>query len=69
MMNQKLIIFSVLLIRAKKYGWPNPYVFTKAMAEMIVGEMRGDLPVVILRPTIITSTYKEPFTGWPEGVR
>ncbi|KAL9673937.1 hypothetical protein QQ045_030201 [Rhodiola kirilowii] len=55
--------------RARKYGWPNPYVFTKAMAEMIVGEMRGDLPVVVLRPTIITSTYEEPFAGWAEGVR
>ncbi|CAM8879272.1 unnamed protein product [Rhodiola kirilowii] len=55
--------------RARTYGWPNPYVFTKAMAEMIVDDMKGDLPVVILRPTIITSTYKEPFAGWAEGVR
>ncbi|OWM73674.1 hypothetical protein CDL15_Pgr026774 [Punica granatum] len=55
--------------RAKIYGWPNTYVFTKAMAEMLVGQLKGDMPVVILRPAIVTSTYKEPFPGWAEGVR
>ncbi|EEF38504.1 oxidoreductase, putative [Ricinus communis] len=55
--------------RAKLYGWPNTYVFTKAMGEMIVGHLKENLSVVILRPTIITSTYKEPFPGWVEGVR
>ncbi|XP_050367776.1 fatty acyl-CoA reductase 3-like [Argentina anserina] len=57
------------LKRASLYGWPNTYVFSKAMGEMLIGELRGDLPVVILRPTIITSTYKEPFPGWVEGIR
>ncbi|KAI4383755.1 hypothetical protein MLD38_009557 [Melastoma candidum] len=55
--------------RAKIYGWPNTYVFTKAMGEMVVGALRGALPVVILRPTIVTSTCREPFPGWAEGVR
>ncbi|KAK6235168.1 hypothetical protein QUC31_018917 [Theobroma cacao] len=55
--------------RARMYGWPNAYVFTKAMGEMLVGYMKGNMPTVIIRPTIITSTYKEPFPGWAEGVR
>ncbi|MFS8011587.1 putative oxidoreductase [Helianthus anomalus] len=55
--------------RANKFGWPNTYVFTKALGEMILGHMKGDMPLVILRPTIITSTYKEPFPGWIEGIR
>ncbi|KAI4368716.1 hypothetical protein MLD38_017241 [Melastoma candidum] len=55
--------------RAKVYGWPNTYVFTKAIGEMVVGELKGEVPVVILRPTIVTSTYREPFPGWAEGVR
>ncbi|CAL5212261.1 unnamed protein product [Lathyrus oleraceus] len=55
--------------RAKMYGWPNTYVFTKAMGEMLVGTMKENLPIVIVRPTMITSTYKEPFPGWVEGVR
>ncbi|MED6148952.1 factor arrest protein 3 [Stylosanthes scabra] len=55
--------------RAKAYGWPNTYVFTKAVGEMLVGEMKENLSIVILRPAIVTSTYKEPFSGWVEGVR
>ncbi|XP_065868574.1 fatty acyl-CoA reductase 3-like [Euphorbia lathyris] len=55
--------------RAKVYGWPNTYVFTKAMGEMVVGDLKGNLNVVIVRPTIVTSTYKEPFPGWVEGIR
>ncbi|KAK6229836.1 hypothetical protein SCA6_018787, partial [Theobroma cacao] len=57
------------LKRAKLYGWPNTYVFTKAMGEMLLGNFKGDLPLVIIRPTMIASTYKEPFPGWIEGVR
>ncbi|KAM7528097.1 hypothetical protein LguiB_031507 [Lonicera macranthoides] len=55
--------------RARKYGWPNTYVFTKAMGEMLLGHLKGRLPVLIIRPTIITSTIKEPFPGWVEGFR
>ncbi|KAJ8750258.1 hypothetical protein K2173_014173 [Erythroxylum novogranatense] len=55
--------------RAKVYGWPNTYAFTKAMGEMVVGHLKEDMSVVILRPTIVTSTYKEPFPGWTEGLR
>ncbi|KAG2674465.1 hypothetical protein I3843_13G121400 [Carya illinoinensis] len=55
--------------RAKIHGWPNTYVFTKAMGEMLIGHLKENLSVVIIRPTIITSTLKEPFPGWVEGVR
>ncbi|WOK98643.1 fatty acyl-CoA reductase 2 [Canna indica] len=57
------------LNRAKTYGWQNSYVFTKAMGEMVINCMRGDIPVVIIRPSIIESTYLEPFPGWMEGNR
>ncbi|WOG97996.1 hypothetical protein DCAR_0417337 [Daucus carota subsp. sativus] len=55
--------------RAKKYGWQDTYVFSKAMGEMLIDNMRGDVPVVIIRPSVIESTYKEPFPGWMEGNR
>lgn len=55
--------------RSNHYGWPNTYVFTKALGEMLIGHLKGDMPVVIIRPTIVTSTYKEPFPGWVEGIR
>ncbi|XP_009781717.1 alcohol-forming fatty acyl-CoA reductase-like [Nicotiana tabacum] len=57
------------LERARKYGWPNTYVFTKTMGEMLLGKLKEDVPLVIVRPTIITSTFKEPFPGWVEGIR
>ncbi|XP_021716403.1 fatty acyl-CoA reductase 3-like isoform X1 [Chenopodium quinoa] len=56
------------LKRAKLYGWPNTYVFTKAMGETLIHEHKGNLPLVIIRPTMISSTYKEPFPGWIEGL-
>ncbi|XP_011005177.1 PREDICTED: alcohol-forming fatty acyl-CoA reductase-like [Populus euphratica] len=56
--------------RARMFGWPNTYVFTKAMGEMLlVHYSRDTVPLVIIRPTIVTSTYQEPFPGWIEGVR
>ncbi|EEF33300.1 Male sterility protein, putative [Ricinus communis] len=55
--------------RARALGWPNTYVFTKAMAEMLLVHMKENLPLLIIRPTMITSTYKQPFPGWIEGVR
>ncbi|KAJ6744718.1 FATTY ACYL-COA REDUCTASE [Salix purpurea] len=56
--------------RARMHGWPNTYVFTKAMGEMLlVHHSRDTVPLVILRPTMVTSTYQEPFPGWIEGVR
>ncbi|XP_028808254.1 probable fatty acyl-CoA reductase 4 [Neltuma alba] len=57
------------LKRANLYGWPNTYVFTKAMGEMFLSHLKDPIPLVILRPTMVTSTYKEPFPGWIEGFR
>eukprot|EP01018_Ginkgo_biloba_P004729 Gb_38744 [translate_table: standard] len=55
--------------RARMFGWPNAYVFTKAMGEMVVDEMRENIPTVIIRPSIIESTLAEPIPGWMEGNR
>ncbi|KAI5001414.1 hypothetical protein ZWY2020_026064 [Hordeum vulgare] len=37
--------------------------------EMLLGQQKGDLRVVIIRPTMVTSTYQDPFPGWIEGAR
>ncbi|XP_075512774.1 putative fatty acyl-CoA reductase 4 [Primulina tabacum] len=55
--------------RAMLHGWPNTYVFTKAMGEMVLENFKGEANLIILRPTIITSTITEPFSGWIEGFR
>ncbi|XP_039119425.1 alcohol-forming fatty acyl-CoA reductase-like [Dioscorea cayenensis subsp. rotundata] len=65
----KIYMKELGLERANKYGWPNTYSFTKAMGELQITKYKGNLPVTILRPTIILSTYKEPFPGWIEGIR
>ncbi|KAK7849067.1 alcohol-forming fatty acyl-CoA reductase-like [Quercus suber] len=36
---------------------------------MILGQFHQNLPLAIIRPTMVTSTYKEPFSGWIEGAR
>ncbi|KAL8550036.1 hypothetical protein ACS0TY_008749 [Phlomoides rotata] len=55
--------------RAKKHGWPNTYVFTKAMGEMVLEKFKEKAKIIVLRPTIITSIFRDPFPGWVEGVR
>ncbi|CAN6197740.1 unnamed protein product [Urochloa humidicola] len=60
------------LARAREFGWPNTYVFTKAMGEMTLARelAGGDGPaVVIVRPSIITSIQSDPLPGWIEGTR
>ncbi|XP_059064816.1 probable fatty acyl-CoA reductase 4 [Cryptomeria japonica] len=47
----------------------NAYVFTKAVGELMVDYFREDIPTVIIRPTIIESSLKEPVPGWMEGNR
>ncbi|MED6106225.1 Fatty acyl-CoA reductase 2 [Stylosanthes scabra] len=39
------------------------------MGEMMIDKVREDIPVVIIRPSVIESTFKDPFPGWMEGNR
>ncbi|ESW04404.1 hypothetical protein PHAVU_011G092400 [Phaseolus vulgaris] len=55
--------------RANLYGWPNTYAFTKAMGEMQLVHHKDNVPLIIIRPTMVTSTLKDPFPGWIEGLR
>ncbi len=55
--------------RAKARGWKDTYTFTKALGEQMIAATRGDLPVVILRPSIIESSLAEPYPGWLDGFR
>ncbi|KAK2433746.1 alcohol-forming fatty acyl-CoA reductase [Trifolium repens] len=55
--------------RANLHGWPNTYTFTKAMGEMLLVHHKDNIPLIIIRPTMVTSTRKDPFPGWIEGLR
>ena len=64
------VLFVISLIcRAKLHGWHDTYVFTKAMGEMVINALRGDIPVVTMRPSVIESTLNYPFPGWIQGNR
>ena len=57
------------LQRSRHFGWSNTYVFTKAMGEMMLGQLHGAIPAVIMRPSIITSIFRDPLPGWMQGTR
>ncbi|KAH6774767.1 hypothetical protein C2S51_013171, partial [Perilla frutescens var. frutescens] len=57
--------------RANFHGWPDTYSYTKAIGEMNLGYFNNskNIHIIILRPSIISSTHKDPFPGWMEGVK
>ncbi|XP_050663549.1 putative fatty acyl-CoA reductase CG5065 [Leptidea sinapis] len=46
---------------------PNTYTFTKALAEDMLIRECGNLPVAIVRPSIVLSSLKEPVKGWVDN--
>jgi alcohol-forming fatty acyl-CoA reductase len=54
--------------RARRLGWPNTYTFTKSLAESLIGSRGADLPVAVVRPSIVESSTAQPFRGWNEGI-
>jgi fatty acyl-CoA reductase len=55
--------------RAASLGWPDAYAYTKAIGERALLLQRGDVPVTIVRPSIIESALAEPRPGWIRGFR
>ena len=54
--------------RAGHLGWPNTYTFTKSLGESMLAQHGGDLAIAIVRPSIVESSERTPFTGWNEGI-
>ncbi|MGE0877982.1 MAG: HAD-IB family phosphatase [Acidimicrobiia bacterium] len=55
--------------RAASLGWPDAYAYTKALGEGALFEVKGKVPVSIVRPSIIESALAEPTPGWIRGFR
>ena len=55
--------------RASSLGFPDAYAYTKALGELALVERREDVPVSIVRPSIIESAWAEPVPGWIRGFR
>lgn len=45
-------------------GRPTSYHFTKALAESLLLQEYNNVPIAIVRPSIITAAWKEPNPGW-----
>ncbi|XP_025837494.1 fatty acyl-CoA reductase wat isoform X2 [Agrilus planipennis] len=48
--------------------WPNTYTFTKAVAEDVVKSVAEELPVAVVRPSIVIGTVREPLEGWIDNL-
>lgn len=47
---------------------PNTYAYTKAIAEQLLREEHGDIPLAIVRPSTVTAAFKEPMPGWIDNI-
>ncbi|HTM43953.1 MAG TPA: SDR family oxidoreductase [Polyangiaceae bacterium] len=52
--------------RARFWGWPNTYTYTKSIGEQIAAA--SGLQVTIVRPAIVETSVKFPMKGWNEGI-
>jgi long-chain acyl-CoA synthetase len=51
--------------RARHWGWPNTYTYTKSLGEQAI--VASGVPHAIVRPSIVESALRYPFPGWNEG--
>ncbi|HEX9053080.1 MAG TPA: AMP-binding protein [Anaeromyxobacter sp.] len=61
--SQRLV--EVGMDRARHWGWPNTYTYTKSLGEQTIAA--SDVPWTIVRPSIVESALRYPFPGWNEG--
>ena len=47
---------------------PNTYVFTKALSEHVINEAALDLPIIIVRPTVVIGALEDPLPGWMDNL-
>lgn len=44
--------------------FPNTYVFSKNLTEQLVSDRSRELPIAIVRPSVVCPSMSEPFPGW-----
>ena len=54
------------MARAKEWGWPNIYTYTKSIGDQLVAR-ETSIARSIVRPAIVESALAYPFRGWNEG--
>src|SRR5216684_4615502 len=56
------------LERARRWGWPNTYSYSKSLGEQLVFAAQNSIAATVARPSIIESALCDPFPGWNQGV-
>ena len=54
---------------AQHRGFNDTYTLTKTLGEKLVQRHRGDVPTLIMRPSVVESAYESPEPGWLDGMR
>ena len=49
-------------------SYPNTYTFTKSLCERVMKARQGSVPLCIVRPAIINTSFAEPFPGWIDSI-
>jgi long-chain acyl-CoA synthetase len=62
-MSQRLVELG--MERARHWGWPNTYTYTKSLGEQAIA--RGGVKFALVRPSIVETAWRYPFPGWNEG--
>src|SRR5260370_6696757 len=58
----------IRLERARRWGSPNTYSYTKSLGEQLVFAAQDTIAATVARPSIIESALRDPFPGWNQGV-
>lgn len=58
------VLHPMTMCMLKEY--PNTYAFSKALAEVLV--QRAKLPSGVIRPSIVSPSFKEPVPGWVDNL-
>lgn len=48
----------------RQTGHPNTYTFTKCLAEGLLARRHGDVPLTLVRPSVVSASRLRPFPGW-----
>lgn len=63
------LFFTCLYFQHRLVGkCPNTYAYTKAIAEQLLREEHGDIPLAIVRPSTVTAALFEPMPGWIDNI-
>uniref|UniRef100_A0A182YI04 Fatty acyl-CoA reductase n=1 Tax=Anopheles stephensi TaxID=30069 RepID=A0A182YI04_ANOST len=55
------------LMQKLSHNSPNTYTYTKGLAEQVCNDYCNELPLAIVRPSVVLFTIQEPMSGWVDN--